>query len=212
MPRAAMEGPSPAAARWPRETALFRLTRVSVFWLLRAVFRFRVNGLQNVPAGPAVIVANHPSAVDPLFICAAVPERLLFVAAEEFLVMRGFVGWAMRAYGCIPVRRGGIDMSAIKESLRALADGRKVALFPEGSIGAEPRPPQRGAALITARAGVPIVPAAIRGTGSVFPLGARFPRPGRVSLRFGPTIPAPGPDTEAAEIAVSSAMAWVHSA
>lgn len=212
MHRVAMEEPSLARLPWPRETPLFQLTRGAVCLLLRALFRFRVEGLEHFPVGPAVIIANHPSAVDPLFIGAAVPERLLFVAAEEFLFMRGFVGWAMRAYGCIPVRRGGIDMSAIKESLRALADGRKVALFPEGGISPQPRPPQRGAAVITARAGVPIVPAAIRGTGSVFPLGARLPRLGRVSLRFGPTIPASGPDTEAAEIAVSSAMAWVHGA
>ncbi len=200
------------AAPWPRETPLFHLTRASVHLLLRVLFRFRVIGLEHVPPGPAVIVANHPSALDAMFIGAAVPERLLFIAAEEFLFMRGFVGWAMRTYGCIAVRRGGIDMSAIREPLRALADGRKVALFPEGSITPEPRPPQRGAAVITARAGVPIVPAAIRGTAGVFPLGARFPRPGRVSLRFGPTIPAPAPDTEAAEVAVSSAMAWVHGA
>lgn len=198
--------------RWPRETPLFRLTRASVYWVLRALFNFRVSGLQHIPPGPAVIVANHPSAVDPLFIAAAVPERVLFIAAEEFLFMRGFVGWVMRTYGCIAVRRGEIDMSAIKEPLRALADGRKVALFPEGGITPDPRPPLRGAALITARARVPIVPAAIRGTERVYPLGARFPRLGRVSLRFGPTIPAPGPDTEAAEVALSSAMAWVHSA
>ena len=206
-----MEGPS-LRARWPRETPLFRLTRASVHWLLRMLFCFRVLGLEHIPQGPAVIVANHPSAVDPLFIGAAVPERLLFIAAEEFLFMRGFVGWVMRTYGCIAVRRGGIDMSAIREPLRALADGRKVVLFPEGGITPEPRPPQRGAALITARARVPIVPAAIRGTGRVFPLGARFPHPGRVSVQFGPTIPPAGPDTEAAEVAVSSAMAWVHGA
>lgn len=211
MHQAAMEGASPAAARWPRETALFRLTRFSVSWLLRALFRFRVCGLEHVPPGPALIVANHPSAVDPLFIGAAVPERLLFVAAEEFLSMRGFVGWAMRTYGCIAVRRGGIDISAIREPVRALAAGRKVALFPEGGISPRPRPPQRGAALIAARAGVPIVPAAIRGTGRVYPLGARVPRPGRVTLRFGLPVP-PGSDAEAAEDAVATAMAWVHSA
>ncbi|MGH2403514.1 MAG: lysophospholipid acyltransferase family protein [bacterium] len=207
-----MERPSPASAPWPRHTPLFRLTRAAVFVLLRALFRFRVYGLEHVPAGPAIIVANHPSAVDPLFIGAAVPERLLFVAAEEFLFMRGFVGWAMRSYGCIAVRRGGIDMSAIRESLRALAAGRKVALFPEGGISPQPRPPQRGAALIAARAGAPIVPAAIRGTESVFPLGARFPRLGRVTLRFGPNITPAGVEAEAAESAVASAMAWVHGA
>ncbi len=206
-----MGDPRPAPARWPRETILFRLTRASVSGLLRVLFRFRVEGREHYPAGPAVIVANHPSALDPLFIAAAVPERLLFIAAEEFTI-QGAVGWAMRTYGCIPVRRGQIDVSAIREPLQALRDGRKVAVFPEGGITPQPRPPQRGAALIAARAGVPIVPAAIKGTDRVFPLGARVPRPGRVHLRFGPPIAAPPDDTAAQEAAVAGAMAWVHSA
>jgi 1-acyl-sn-glycerol-3-phosphate acyltransferase len=179
--------------------------------LLRVLFRFRVEGREHYPAGPAVIVANHPSALDPLFIAAAVPERLLFIAAEEFTT-QGAVGWAMRTYGCIPVRRGQIDVSAIREPLQALRDGRKVAVFPEGGITPRPRAPQRGAALIAARAGVPIVPAAIRGTDRVFPLGARVPRLGRVHLRFGPLLPAPADETAAQEAAVADAMAWVHRA
>jgi 1-acyl-sn-glycerol-3-phosphate acyltransferase len=176
------------------------------------LFHFRVEGLKHVPAGPAIIVANHPSAVDALFIAAAIPERLLFIAAEEFLVMRGFVGWAMRTYGCIPVRRAGFDIAAIRESLRALADGRKVAFFPEGGVSPQPRPPHRGAALIAARAGAPILPAAISGTDRVYPMGARVPRPGRVLLRFGPLIPAPADTTAAQEDATTAAMAWVRGA
>lgn len=209
--RAAMGDPRPDHRRWPRETVLFRVTRAAVRGLLSVLFHFRVEGLEHVPAGPAVIVANHPSALDPLFIAAAVPERLLFIAAEEFTT-HGAVGWAMRTYGCIPVRRGQVDLSAIRESLRALQDGRKVAVFPEGGVTPEPRPPHRGAALIAARAGVPIVPAAVRGTERVFPLGARVPRPGRVRVRFGPPHPAPQDTTAAQETAVARVMAWVHSA
>lgn len=206
-----MGAPSPGPPHWSRETFLFRLTHSTVRAMLCALFRFRVEGREHYPAGPAVIVANHPSALDPLFIAAAVRERLLFVAAEEFTT-HGAVGWAMRTYGCIPVRRGQVDLSAIRESLRALQDGRKVAVFPEGGITPEPRPPHRGAALIAARAGVPIVPAAVRGTERVFPLGARVPRPGRVRVRFGPPYPAPQATTAAQEMVMATAMAWVHSA
>lgn len=199
------------AGPWPAETFLFRLTYILVRALLRLLFGFRVEGLAHYPAGPAVIVANHPSALDPLFLAAAVPERVLFVGAEEFLAMRG-VGWAMRTYGCIPVRRGQVDRSAIRESLRALREGRKVVIFPEGRVSPEPAPLHRGAAMVAAEAGVPIAPAALAGTGRVFPLGARLPRQGRVWVRFGPPQPAPAIGREAQDAALAAAMAWVRAA
>lgn len=210
-----MDAASRVRRRWPRETLLFQVTRWVVRAALRGLFRFRVEGVEHYPAGPAVVVANHPSALDPLFIAAAVPERILFVGAAEFLAMP-VVGWAMRTYGCIPVRRGEIDLSVIRESVCALRAGRKVAIFPEGRVTPEPGPLHRGAALIAARAGAPIVPVAVCGTDRVFPLGARVPRPGRVRVRIGSPQP-PGPPAAveqaalaAANEALAAAMAWVR--
>lgn len=170
-----------------------------------------MEGLESYSRGPAVIVANHPSALDALFLAAALPERVLFIGAEEFLAMWA-VGWAMRTYGCIPVRRGEVDLAAIREALRALRDGRKVVVFPEGQVSPQPGLLHRGAALIAAQAGVPIAPASIDGTSRVFPLGARLPRPARVRVRFGPIQPAPTPSRAAQDAALAAAMAWVRSA
>ncbi|MDQ7839731.1 MAG: lysophospholipid acyltransferase family protein [bacterium] len=179
--------------------------------LLRPLFCFRVEGLERFPAGPAVLVANHPSALDPLFLAAAVSERLLFLAAAEFFALPA-VGWAMRTYGCIPVRRGEVDSGAVREALRALAAGRKVAVFPEGRVTPHPdgRPGLRGAALLASRATVPLIPFAIAGTGRVFPLGAWFPRPGRVAVRIGPPLPPPGAERASQDAATEAAMTWIH--
>jgi 1-acyl-sn-glycerol-3-phosphate acyltransferase len=200
-----------AAFRWPRQTTLFRLTRVVVRIVLRVIFGFRVSGLENYPAGPAVIVANHPSALDALFVAAALPDRILFVAAVEFLSMP-MVGWVMRAYGCIPVRRGEVDPTALKDSLRTLAAGFKVGVFPEGQVSPQPGPGRRGAALLAAYAQVPIVPVAVIGTDRVFPLGARFPRPGRVAVRLGSPLPPPAADRASQEAAITAAMTWIRRA
>ncbi len=156
-----------------------------------------------------MVVANHPSALDPLFLAAALPERLLFLAAAEFFTLP-LVGWAMRTYGCIPVRRGEADSAAVRGALLALGAGRKVAIFPEGRISPQPAPGHRGAALLAARAGVPVVPVAMVGTGRVFPLGAWLPRPGRVSVRIGPPIPPPGATRSPQEGAIEAAMAWIR--
>jgi 1-acyl-sn-glycerol-3-phosphate acyltransferase len=199
----------------PRQTVLFRLSRLLVRTLLRLWFWFRVEGVTEYAAGPSVIVANHTSALDPLFIAAALPDRVLFVAAQEFLALP-VVGWAMRAYGCIPVRRGEVDTSVVRLALRALAAGVKVGVFPEGRVSPQPGPLRRGAGLLAAAAGVPIQPIAVVGSGRAFPLGASFPRPARVTVRIGTQVPPPagaGDDREAAradrEATVAQAMAWV---
>jgi 1-acyl-sn-glycerol-3-phosphate acyltransferase len=194
---------------WTTNTPLLRLARALLRLLFRLLFRFRVEGAEHYPAGPAVIVANHPSALDPLFIAVALPERVVFVAAAEFLEMP-VVGWAMRAYGCIPVRRGEVDAAAVRAALTALADGLKVGVFPEGQVSPAPAPIRRGAGLIAARAQVALVPVAVIGSGRVFPLGARVPRPHRVTVRLGPPLPAPPAEREGQEAATVRAMAWIR--
>lgn len=190
---------------------MFRASWIAVRAFIRPLFCFRVEGLERLPSGPAILVANHPSALDPLFLAAAVPERLLFLAAAEFLVLPA-VGWAMRTYGCIPVRRGEVDSAAVRGALLALEGGRKVAVFPEGRVTPHPdgRTGLRGAALLASRAGVPVVPVAIAGTARVFPLGAWFPRPGRVTVRIGPPLPPPDAERASQKVATEEAMAWIH--
>ncbi|MDR7554483.1 MAG: lysophospholipid acyltransferase family protein [Armatimonadota bacterium] len=192
----------------PPESRWFWLVHRAVRGLLRVYVRLHVEGREHYPAGPAVLVANHRSALDPLFVAAAVPERILFVAAAEFLEWRG-IGWVMRAYGCIPVRRGEVDLPAVRQAVRALAAGRKVGVFPEGRVTPHPLPPHRGAALIAARARVLLVPVAVAGSARVFPLGARVPRPGAVRVRFGPPLPPPAQTREAMDAALAATMAWI---
>jgi 1-acyl-sn-glycerol-3-phosphate acyltransferase len=177
--------------------------------LLRVLFRFRVEGVSLLPGGPAVVIINHPSALDPLLVGVALPERVAFIAAEEYLEWR-VVGWAMRAYGCIPVRRGEVDTSAIREAIEALGAGLKVGVFPEGQISPAAGPVRRGAGLLASRARVPIVPVAVIGSGRAFPLGARMIRPARVTVRIGPPLPAPGHGREEQQAAIDAAMVWIQ--
>ncbi|MDR7543574.1 MAG: lysophospholipid acyltransferase family protein [Armatimonadota bacterium] len=194
---------------WTANTLLLRVARACLRALFRLLFRFRIEGAEHYPAGPAVIVANHPSALDPLFIAVALPERVVFVAAAEYLGMP-LVGWAMRAYGCIPVRRGEVDAAAVRAALDALAGGLKVGLFPEGHVSPTPAPLRRGAGLIAARAGVSLLPVAVIGSGRVFPLGARLPRPHPVTVRVGPPVPAPPATRQGQEAAIMRAMVWIR--
>ncbi|MDQ7850140.1 MAG: lysophospholipid acyltransferase family protein [Armatimonadota bacterium] len=196
----------------PRQTLLYRLAYRTVRILLRLGFGFQVEGAARIPSGGALVVANHPSALDPVVLAAALPRRALFIGAAEFLAMP-LVGWAMRAYGTIPVRRDRIDLAVVREAVRALRAGALVAIFPEGRVSPGGGSPKAGAGILAARADVPTVPAAILGTAQALPLGCYLPRRSQVRVIFGPPLPPPPPaDRTAADRLVEEALGWARRA
>ena len=117
--------------------------------------------------GPAILIANHTSGVDNFLLQAGCRRVLGFMVAEQFHNV-----WPLSVFSrlirCIPVRRDGRDLSATREALRALEQGRILPIFPEGRItpksGREFGEGKPGAAFLTLKAGVPVIPAYIRGT------------------------------------------------
>jgi 1-acyl-sn-glycerol-3-phosphate acyltransferase len=138
---------------------------------VKLLFRLRVRGRENVPrAGGAVLAANHTSNFDPWPLGLPLfPRRYLrFMAKSELywfpltLVLKGG--------GAFPVRRGERDVEAIQKAVDLCREGQIVVMFPEGTRRKkglrkkwEARP-HTGAARIAREAGVPLIPAAIKGT------------------------------------------------
>lgn len=142
--------------------------------------------------GPAILVANHTSGVDNLVLQAGCRRVLGFLIAREFHEAR-LIRPLSRLLGGIPVRRDGRDLSATREALRALAEGRVVPIFPEGRItpesGRSIGPGKPGAAFLALRAGgVPVVPAYIRGTPEARTVWEALTTPSRARVLFGPPI------------------------
>lgn len=124
--------------------------------------------------GPAILVANHRSGVDPLVLAAYTVRPIRFLMAREYYEIR-WLQPLLRTLGAIPVNRDGNDLAATKQALRALGNGEIVGIFPEGGIRNEdPDAPFRdqvaaeaiknGAALLALRTGAPVVTAFIEGT------------------------------------------------
>jgi 1-acyl-sn-glycerol-3-phosphate acyltransferase len=150
-------------------------------------FRLRAHGLDNLPDGGCVLAANHTSNFDPWPLGMPLfPRRhLRFMAKSELywfplrLILDGG--------GAFPVRRGQGDAGAIETAVRLCRDGNIVVMFPEGTrrkkglrkkFEARPR---TGAARIAKAAGVPLVPAAIKGAD-------RLARLGPLSVAYGPPV------------------------
>ncbi|MCX7779830.1 MAG: 1-acyl-sn-glycerol-3-phosphate acyltransferase [Negativicutes bacterium] len=166
---------------------MYNFLRGLVRFLLRLFFRWEYQGAENIPAsGPTLVASNHLSFWDPPVIGCALQRPIHYMAKEELFKVPGF-GWLIRQLNAFPVKRGAADRSAIRTALSLLENGAVVGVFPEGTrsktgaLGkAEP-----GLALIAAKAGAVIVPAAVTGTnrflkngGGLFPkFKVKFGRP-----------------------------------
>ncbi len=180
----------------------------------RWLFHFTVVGVERLPAsGPAVLVSNHESWLDPIIVPLALPRKPAFLAMEELWRMP-VLSLVMRVYGplAIPLNRGTVDATALKRAVRALQAGALLIVFPEGGISPsrELRPFHRGAAMLAARAGAPIIPVAIQGTAEALPLGRMLPRRRPITVRIGTPIRPASHQREDLERASADAAAQIR--
>ena len=144
---------------------LYAVGRVVLVAAVRIYGRVRICGVGNLPAtGPAVVVANHPSDVDPALLAAALPRTLHFMA-DVVQFRRAVVGPIISQLAAFPIHKGRPDRAALEWALDLLAAGEVVVLFAEGDLyrRAEPSAFHSGAAFLAARSGAPLVPVAIDG-------------------------------------------------
>jgi 1-acyl-sn-glycerol-3-phosphate acyltransferase len=166
---------------------LYAILKQLVVLIGRLVFRLEARGRHHVPRrGATLIVANHSSVLDPPFVGAMAPRQLSFLAKEELFRIPLF-GPFIRRLNARPLKRDGADPKALRTALRLLEEERALLVFPEGTRGEEGelRAPKAGAGMIAVLSGAPVVPAYIEGSGRVWPRGRKFPRPGKVLVRFG---------------------------
>lgn len=177
-----------------RKTLVYRICRTVVGLYLRLRHRMVVEGLEHLPSqGGALIVANHQSVLDIPLIAASTPRHVSFVARKSLADSR-LLGFIMRECGAVLIERGAGDRGAMRAMVEHLRRGDLVTIFPEGTRTLDGRVGEfKGGALLAARkAGVPIVPASIRGSYGIWPRSRRFPGPGRIAVRFSPVQAAGG--------------------
>lgn len=177
-------------------TAFYRVLKRFVPPLLRVYFRLRAEGTEFVPAaGGCILAANHQSYLDPILLAAACPRPVHYMMSHRFWAMP-LIGWGARRAGSFPVDDDGMRPGTLRRALGVLRAGLILGIFPEGGITPDGRlrPAREGTARISIREGVPLVPAGIAGTRRSFPKGRVFPRPCRVTVRFGPPL-LPPPST-----------------
>jgi 1-acyl-sn-glycerol-3-phosphate acyltransferase len=175
-------------------------------WLtVRVYLRLRVEGLERLPDGPAMLCFNHQSWADPFVVVAALPARpyVMFFGPKEADMRVGrknrLIRWSMRDVPFRPDKRGLIEVARRVQAI--FARGDRLAIAPEGRIHNGERvvlPLDEGVAFFAIRGGVPIVPIGITGVSWL-----RFG--GTVHVRVGDPIPSRGRPTKEAVTEMTTA-------
>lgn len=161
--------------------------------LFTSRIKVSVRGLENVQPGlTCIYCANHASFLDIPVIFGKVPIEFR-ILAKKGLFSVPFLGWHLRRSGHLPVDRSSARaaMRSFEQAARQLRGGVSIFFFPEGGRTDDGtlKPFKSGPFLLAIKAGVPIVPVALKGTREVLPMGSMYIRPGRVEVTVGKPIP-----------------------
>lgn len=174
-----------AIADHPFIRTLYGINRVYV----HGYHHVRLLSRCTLPAeGPAILVCNHTASIDPFVLQATSPRVIRWMMAKEFFDLP-IARYLCGKLGYIPVTRSGRDMASLKAALRTLDAGHVLGVFPEGRIAPSKAlmPFQSGVAMMAARTGAPVVPAALDIQRNLTMLRA-FIEPQDATVIYGPPV------------------------
>jgi len=167
----------------------FRVLATPVFlWWIRV----RGRNAHHLPTtGPALLVCNHQSYLDPLAIAFPATRPVSYVARSNLFSIP-VLGWILRHTYVIPIRRDGGAAGGIRAAAERLGEGFLVGVFPEGTRSTDGRltPLKPGLLSILKRAPVTVIPVGVAGTRNSLGRGDFLIKPAAVRVVFGTPIPA----------------------
>jgi 1-acyl-sn-glycerol-3-phosphate acyltransferase len=180
---------------------LYTLGRGALVPLSRVLYRPTIEGKHNVPlTGGLILASNHRSFIDSFAIPLVSPRHVRFLAKEEYWTGSGVKGALQRAFftlvGMVPVNRHSTHgaQESLDAGLEVLKAGEAFGIYPEGTRSRDGRlyRGRTGVAWLALHARVPVVPVGLIGTENIQPVGSRFPRLAKVTVRFGEPIAVEG--------------------
>ncbi len=140
---------------------VFRIAQFLVGIYLKVFYPTKIVGKKNIPKGAAILSCNHTSNFDAILIATNTWEKKYYLTKKEWFKNK-LIGWFMKKIGCIKIDRQSTDITAVKNCLKVLKDGKKLFIFPEGtrnksedlSLGQV----KQGVSMFAIKAKVPVVP------------------------------------------------------
>ena len=172
--------------------------------------RVHVQGRENLPDGPAILLCKHQSAWETLWLTTAMPRPLTFVYKRE-LNFLPFFGWGIATLGMINIDRSrGKDAfeQVVEQGTERLAKGWWIVIFPEGTRtapGAAPRY-KTGGSRLAVRTATQVVPIAVN-SGELWPRKAFLKLPGTITVSIGAPI---DPSGKTADVVAAQVEDWIE--
>lgn len=175
----------PHRRNWLWHSLQFVMQNIFTFW-----FRYRARGLEKIPRGGALLLINHQSFLDPLFVGVGMRRPVSYLARDS-LFRVPLLGWILRNTYVMPISRESAGTESLRLSIDRCRQGYLVGIFPEGTrtIDGSVGPFKPGFVAIARRCGVPVIPVGVAGAFEAYPRTVRFPRPGRIRVVFGDPVP-----------------------
>ncbi|WP_018248537.1 lysophospholipid acyltransferase family protein [Orenia marismortui] len=133
-------------------------------------YRPKITGNRKVPKDQGlIVVSNHISNYDPPFLTTLLDGKINFMA-KEGLFKNKFTSFILKKLGAFPIKRGGVDRSAIRKALEILKEDKILGIFPEGtrSKDGQLKEAKLGATMLALKSKTPILPIGIKGTTNPF--------------------------------------------
>lgn len=174
----------------------------------RILWKVTVTGEENIPdSGPAILMMNHISLLDPVLCMGAVMNRFVIPMSKIENMRNPLLSPFIRFWGAYAISRGEVDRRALTNSIELLKSGQLILIAPEGTRqpGGLARP-KEGMAYIATKANAVIVPAAISGAKGWQSNLKRLKRT-HINVNFGPPFRFNPPEnTRAAREALPAMM------
>ena len=164
-----------------------------IAWILfKPTLKLKIQNRENIPSRPYIICSNHSSHLDGILISIAISDKIRWMITRKHYE-NSKTKWLYDAMRLIPVNTEGLDNAALRESMKGLRAGDVLGIFPEGTRSKDGKVKtdvHSGAAYLSIKSGVVILPIGINGSYHVLPPGTSEFVPHPVQVNIGkPMIP-----------------------
>jgi len=176
---------------------IYRFFRFLCWLVLKIFFKHKVIHREHIiEEGPALIVSNHVSFLDPPTVGVSFQSSIHYLARKT--LFKGAFAWLLPRLNAVPVDQEGNDMSSLKNIIKRLKSGERVLLFPEGarSWDGTVQKAEAGVGLVIAKSGAPVLPVRVFGAFEALPRGVSKPKRVPVTVVFGKPVDFSGIDPE----------------
>jgi len=193
-----------------RYRVLTRWGRFNVWWLrVTCGVSYRVEGRENIPAGPALILAKHQSAWETFAFQAIFPPQTWVL--KRSLLWIPIFGWGLALLHSIAIDRSAGRQAlqqVIEQGTARLKKGIWVVIFPEGTRTAPGTQGKYniGGPMLAEKSGFPVVPVA-HNAGEFWPRNSFIKRPGEITVVIGPVL---DPTGKKASMISREVEAWIE--